>query len=263
MTSVDLTVLETADWTLDHSLLMQLQGIGEEYAGACPVYVVEHPEGTVLVDTGVSYEMRSDPANYGQFGAPHMVDLVETLEMDESQHLPTLLADGGFGVEEIDVVVQSHLHTDHAGNLDQFVGTEVVVHQAELRYAGWPDPAQQLFYLEGDLAPLRRPDANVRPISGPCDLFGDGSVVAFPTPGHTPGHLSLELDVAGVGPVILALDAAGTHEGYEAGLVGSFNWSLEESLDSVRRIRERATRSDAPVVVHHDQADQERLRDLL
>lgn len=263
MSPVDLTVLNTADWTLDHSMLMQMQGIGEGYAGACPAYVVEHPEGTVLYDTGVSYEMRSDPESYGQFGAPHMVEFVQTLEMDEEQHLPTLLEESGFTVDEIDVVVQSHLHTDHAGNLDQFVGTEVVVHKEELRYAGWPDPAQQLFYLEGDLAPLRRPDANVRPVSGRCDLFGDGSVVAFPTPGHTPGHMSLKLDVQGVGSLILASDAAGTHDGYEAGFVGPFNWSLDESLDSIRRIREEATRADAPVIVHHDQADQERLAELV
>lgn len=37
MSQVDLTVLNTADWTLDHCPLMQLQGIGEGYAGACPV----------------------------------------------------------------------------------------------------------------------------------------------------------------------------------------------------------------------------------
>lgn len=263
MTRVGLSVLNTADWTLDHSLLVQMQGVGEGYAGACPVYVVEHPEGTVLYDTGVSYEMRSDPANYGQFGAPHMVDLVSTLEMDESQHLPALLEANGFSVDEIETVVQSHLHADHAGNLDQFVGTEVVVHQRELRYAGWPDPAHRLFYLEGDLAALRRPEANVRPVTGECDLFGDGSVVAFPTPGHTPGHVSLKLAVDDVGTVILASDAAGTHEGYESGFVGSFNWSLDESLDSIRRIREEATRADAKVFVHHDRADQERLRDLV
>lgn len=263
MSQVTLTVLNTADWTLDHSLLMQMQGMGDGYAGACPVYVLEHPEGTVLYDTGVSYEMREDPENYGQFGAPHMVDFVPTLEMDESQHLPTLLEDNGFGVDDIDRVVQSHLHCDHAGNLDQFVGTEVVVHQEELRYAGWPDPAQQLFYLEGDLSPLRRPDASVRAISGECDLFGDGSVVAFETPGHTPGHLSLKLDVEGAGTVILASDAAGTHDGYESGFVQSFNWSMGASQDSIRKIREEATRNDAEVIVHHDQADQERLRALV
>lgn len=204
----------------------------------------------MLYDTGVSYEMRDDPEGYGRFGAPHMADLMTTLEMDESQHLPTLLAPHGFAIDDIDAVVQSHLHTDHAGNLDQFVGTEVVVHREELRYAGWPNPAQQLFYLEGDLAPLRRPDATVRPLTGRCDLFGDGSVVAIPTPGHTPGHLSLKLDVADVGTVTLASDAAGTHAGYEAGLVGSFNWSMDASLDSIRSLREEATRSNAEVIVH-------------
>lgn len=263
MSQVRLTPLNTADWTLDNSLLIQMQGIGEGYAGACPVYVVEHPEGTVLYDTGVSYELKQDPENYGRFGAPHMVDLVTTIEMDESQHLPHLLESNGFNVDEVDTVVQSHLHTDHAGNLDQFVGTEIVVHRDELRYAGWPDPPQSLFYLDSDLTPLRRHEANVRAVTGRTDLFGDGSVVAIPTPGHSPGHMSLKLDVEGVGPVILASDAAGTHAGYESGFVASFNWSLDESVNSLRKLREEATRSGAEVIVHHDQDDQAHLREMV
>lgn len=75
--------------------------------------------------------------------------------------------------------------------------------------------------------------------------------------------MSLKLAVDGVGTVILASDAAGTSEGYESGFVGSFNWSLDESLDSIRRIREEATRADAEMFVHHDRADQERLRELV
>jgi N-acyl homoserine lactone hydrolase len=258
----NVTVLNTATWTLDHSLFVQMQNFGEPFDAVCPVYVIEHPEGTVLYDTGVSYEMKQNPKNYGQFGAPHLSDLVSTLEMTESDHLPNLLEDNGFSTDDIDHVILSHLHADHAGNIDAFPDSEIIVQKDELQYAWWPDPAQRMFYLEGDFAPLRSHEYNVRTVCDECDVFGDGSVVTLPTPGHTPGQQSLILEVNNIGTVILASDIAYLHEAYESGFAASFNWSLEATLDSIRAVQEQAIREDAEVIIHHDQNDLDRLKSL-
>jgi N-acyl homoserine lactone hydrolase len=256
-----LYTLDTATWTLDFSMAVQMTNVGEPFPGACPAYLIEHPDGTVLFDTGLSYEMQADPTSYGPSGAPHMVDFVDAIEMDESQRLDHLLETAGYAPEDVDVVVMSHLHTDHAGNLDLFVdaGVEIVVQKEELRYAFAPDGVQRLFYLTGDIVDLRRLDANVTPISGEYDVFGDGTVVAFPTPGHSPGHQSLQVDLADDGPVVLTADVANHRDGYEEELAASFAWSLEDSIDSMRAVKDRARRTGADVYIHHDANDIDRL----
>jgi glyoxylase-like metal-dependent hydrolase (beta-lactamase superfamily II) len=258
-----LYTLNTGHWTFDFSMAVQMTNLGEPYAGTCPVYLLEHPEGVVLFDTGLSYEMKENPIEYGPDGAPHMAEFVDGIDMDESQRVEQLLETVGYAPEDVDVVVLSHLHTDHAGNLDTFVdaGCEIVVQKQELRYAFAPDGVQRWFYLTGDILPLRRLDANVTPVRGEYDVFGDGSVVAFPTPGHSPGHQSLQLELADAGTVVLAVDAANHRKGYEEELAASFAWSLEDSIDSIRDIKHRARSRDADVYVHHDPDDIARLPD--
>ncbi len=252
--------LNTAIWTLDHSAAIQLQRPGEPYPGWCPCYLIDHPEGVVLFDTGVSHEMAADPGNYGPHGAPHMVDLVESLDTEAGRPPAEALSALGYEPADVDYVVCSHLHTDHAGNLDAFPEATVVVQKRELRYAFWPDGVQGLFYLTGDLLPLKRGDREVLAVTGEYDVFGDGSVVAFPTPGHTPGHQSLSVALDS-GRLILAADVANSREGYESELVPAFVWSLEDSIESIRTVENRARLADARVIVHHDPDEQATLPD--
>ncbi|AFZ72455.1 N-acyl homoserine lactonase family protein [Natronobacterium gregoryi] len=252
--------LNTAEWTFDHSMAVQLEKPGDPYTGWCPCYLLEHPEGLVLFDTGISREMAADPAEYGPSGAAHMTAFLETLDLAVGQSPTDHLAALGYEPEDVDYVVLSHLHVDHAGNVDAFPDAEVIVQKSELRYAFWPDGVQRLFYLEGDFSPLRDESMDVTAITGEYDLFGDGSVVAFPTPGHTPGHQSLAVELESK-TVVLAADVANSREGYERERVPSFVWSLEDSLESIQRVRSRARKTDATVVVHHDPDEQTKLPD--
>ena len=255
MTASRLTILNAADWTIDFSVLVQLQNMGEEYTMPCPVYLIEHPEGTVLYDTGVSYEMKQDPENYGTHGAPHMTAFVDALDTSEDRLPVNQLADMGVSADEIDYVVLSHLHNDHAGTITDFPDAEFIVQQEELRYAFWPDSSQRLFYLEGDFGALRSPEFSVTEVSGRYDVFGDGSVVTIPTPGHTPGQQSLKVALENTGTVILSADVANNRLGYEEELPVSFAWSLDESTESIRRIRREIEREDARFIIHHDRND--------
>jgi len=262
VTANELYKLNTADWTMDYSMLVQMQGMGEPYAATCPAYLIDHPEGTVLFDTGVSYDLISDPAAYGPFGAPHMEDLTEAADMSEDQQLDRLLDDAGYEPGEVDYVVMSHLHTDHAGNLDLFDDSQIVVHDDELSYAFNPTAtAQGLFYVDGDLTPFRNPAYDVRTVTDSFDVFGDGSVVTVPTPGHSPGHQSLRVELPEAGTVVDAADVANHRDGYEAELLPAFTWSLDDAVRSIRRVREVVDRTDADLYLAHDREDQAELPD--
>jgi len=257
MAETELYAINTCDWTVDYSLLVQLQNFGEEYTIKCPFYLIDHPEGVVLYDTGVSYELTEDPENYGTYGAPHMAGFVPDIEMTEDQKPVHQLEDLGYSPSEVDYVVMSHLHVDHAGNISDFPNAEFIVHTDELQYAWWPDPAQRLFYLEGDFGVLRSPEYEVTEVEGRYDLFGDGSIVTIPTPGHTPGHQSLKVELENTGTVILASDLAHLRQGYELGFCTAFDWETEAALQSMREVRQEAKKTDAMVNFLHDVDDWE------
>jgi len=259
MPASNVQAFNTANWNLDNSFLVQLQNPGEAYEAACPFYVIDHQEGVVVVDTGLSHEMLDDPADYGVHGAAFMEDFLPYIEYDESMHPRAQLESAGYAPDDVDYLLMTHLHSDHAGHVDLFPDAEVLVRREELRHAFWPVPIQDLFYLDGDFVPLRGSEFDVTEVTGEYDVFGDGSVVAFPTPGHTPGHQSVHVDL-GDEQVILAADVAHRKVGYENEFQASFNWNLSRSVESLREVKARARQSGATVRLLHDREDMNALR---
>jgi len=245
--------LNTAEWTFDKSMMARMQGVGEPYTAVCPAWLIDHPEGLVLFDTGVSYEMAENPADYGPYGAPHMEAFTGALEMTADDTVSAQLVELGYDPSEVDTVVLSHLHMDHAGDIASFPDAEFVVQQAELNYAFWPaDPVQRMFYLLGDFGMLRSDAFDVTVIAGGYDVFGDGTLETIPTPGHTPGHQSLKVELDS-GTVILGADVAHLMEGgYYGELMAVFNWDTEASIESLRKLKNVERRTDAEVYITHD-----------
>lgn len=253
--------LNTATWTFDQSLMVQTMNIGEPYEGACPFYLIEHPEGLVAYDTGLSRDLVDDPAAYGPYGAEEIADFLPAVDLDAGRPPEAHLDELGYAPEDVDYLVLSHLHVDHAGNLDLFDDAEVLVNEDELGYAFHPHPVQRVFYLAGDFAALRSGAYDLTPTTGRFDLFGDGSIELLPTPGHTPGHQSLKVELPDAGTVILAADVALLRAGYENELAPAFNWSLEENVRSMRRLKQLARETDGEVFIHHDRDEQARIPD--
>jgi glyoxylase-like metal-dependent hydrolase (beta-lactamase superfamily II) len=98
-----------------------------------------------------------------------------------------LLASEGLAPGDIDVVLPTHLHFDHAGNLELFPNAQVVVQRDELFHALDPVPSQRIFYWREMLASLtdRKRGKQLRLVDGNFTLF-DG-IEVIKSPGHTPG----------------------------------------------------------------------------
>ena len=169
----------------------------------------------------------------------------------------------GLTPADIDYVSISHSHFDHIGQADQLQGATWLVHQAELDAmippdGSVPETSADQIALFNAFRGLPR-----EVFTGEKDVFGDGSVVIFETPGHTPGHTSLQLTLPETGPVLLTGDLYHRSRSRERSRVPRFNYDEAQTLASMEAFEARAERLGAKVIIQHERADVEPLGGVL
>ena len=160
-------------------------------------FLVEHPAGLCLFDTGQTARAR----NPGYHSRWHPYLRLARFELGPEDELAAQLAAAGFAAADVRWIVLSHLHTDHVGGVGSFPAAHVLVSTREWKRAQaisgrlrgylpqhWPRG------IEPECVDLER---------GPHDVAGDGTLEMMPLPGHTPGHAGLLVERR----VLLAGDA--------------------------------------------------------
>ncbi len=219
--------------------------------------LVDHPEATVLWDTG-SHPEAAD----GYWPTP----LYEAFAHPDAgeRDLETALAEVGYGVDDVDCVVQSHLHLDHAGGLRHFTGTDVpvYVHRRELEHAylSANSSAGGDAYLASDFDH----DLDWQVVDRHRHTLLDG-VELLHVPGHTPGLLGALLERDDAEDLLVAGDAAFLEANYEEGrsMGASLLADSRAAGESLSFLRELERRHDARVVYGHDPDQFDRLRNDL
>jgi glyoxylase-like metal-dependent hydrolase (beta-lactamase superfamily II) len=212
-------------------------------------FLLKHPQGNVLFDTGCHPAVAKDPVSrWG--GMAKMMTLVSPAD----ENLIGGLAAIGVGTDDIDVVVNSHFHTDHCGCNEFFRRATVVCHARELAAASAAD-AEKTGFLERDWKHANRFDA----IEGQRDLFGDGRIVLVPLPGHTPGTTGALVSLERSGRYLLASDTAALRANLERDHNPRQTWNAELASRSMAEIR-RIEAGGATVVFGHDAAQWDTLK---
>lgn len=205
-------------------------------------YLIRHPEGEVLFDSGAHPDLMDNPR--GRLGAAaDMYDLTMAPGDDVVARLRALRVEPG----EIHHVVQSHLHFDHAGGLEFLPKATVYVQREELPFAYWPPAYQRDGYIRQDFDSV----VNWKQLRGDYDIFNDGRIVIFPTPGHTPGHQSLLVKLA-TQAYILTGDAVFDKEKMAGRRLPCPLWSPDAMVESWERIEEMQRRHNAKLIITHD-----------
>ena len=157
-----------------------------------PCFLVMHPKGILLFDTGLSDRLVGRPlyenvdGGYGQI---------------KFNTLRGQLADIGVRPEDITYLAISHSHFDHIGNANEYAGSVWLAQKAERNFMFGASVDRAYLPLYASLAHARQ-----QLFEGDHDVFGDGTVILKFTPGHTPGHQALYVKLAKTGGVVISGD---------------------------------------------------------
>ncbi len=151
-----------------------------------PLYawVIEHSEGVIIVDTG---DIPSDRTGW-------LMQFKRDIKPDEL--VEPQLANLGIKIKDVSKVVLTHIHSDHANGIAPFLNTPIWVSQREYQaFHSLPTRLVNRLILEVpagfDPQPFNFEPQSVGPFESSFPLTKDRSVLAVPTPGHTPGHISV------------------------------------------------------------------------
>lgn len=208
---------------------------------ADPCFLIRHPRGTLLWDTGLGDKIAAHPQGVDFNGIRFYVDV--TLE----RQLKML----GLSPADIQFVAFSHFHVDHVGNANLFTRSTWIINRAELNAALAPVPpsAVDKSLISG------YEHVQTKLIDGDYDVFGDGTVQILNMPGHTPGHQALMLKLAKEGIVILSGDLYHTLDNRRLRRVPRINAQRADTLASMDRFEHLVTNNRARVIVQHSPED--------
>lgn len=163
--------------TLSYEILVEGNNIRLDggFLGLSSIVLVEANETKILIDTG-----------------HHVTRMMLMKALDKR----------GLSPDEIDIVFLTHLHFDHANNIDLFTKSKILVSRTEWEYASSPH-AKDHFIPSHIQYVLKR--LNLEIYDGEPEIAT--GVKAIATPGHTPGHMSVLLTSSELGTVVIAGDA--------------------------------------------------------
>lgn len=208
-------------WLTANASLMQAGASDQESIRfPVPAFLVETATERILVDTGLHPGAVADPAGfYENPVALAAFELEQEASVADQVDLTTLTK-----------VVLTHLHFDHAGALSLIPEDVPVVVQRTEWEAGHDAAAiRRNFFLPSSYAGTERP---VELVDGDHDLLGDGSILLLSTPGHTPGHQSVQIGNLVVGADVTHL--AGNLDDHRFPIFGA---DLEQQARSAERLK--------------------------
>jgi len=210
-------LLHDGFFELDLGMLVYLKTAyyGQKYMAALRPMLVRTEKEVLVVDTGLC----DPPERIARF-----------YKIERPTRIVPELAKHGVRPEDVDLVVNTHLHLDHAGNDKLFPNAMVVVQKLEWAFAS--DPPR---YARGGYLPELLEGLDVETVQGEHVVTEGVRVV--PTPGHTPGHQSVVVEVADGRKLVYCGDAAPLAENYRDRNVVGILTDAEAALRSLDALR--------------------------
>ncbi len=210
-------------------------------------YVISHPKGNLMWDAGLPESLvLPEPVTPGD----------GTFTVQRADSLKNQLKTIGFKIEDFKYFAMSHSHFDHTG------------HANYMKDATWLVQENEYNAVAGDTLKNKNPAVTelnkFKKLNGDYDVFNDGTVVIKYMPGHTVGHQALYIEASGIEkPILLTGDLYHFEENRTNQGVPSFNYNVEETLESMKKFEAFAKEKNAEVIIQHSPKDFNKLQNLL
>ncbi len=225
---------------LDISLLQPGVGKGEQKTLVNTCYLVVHPEGILLWDTGLSDKL---------VDIPEGITLYDIFVMRVTKTLAAQLKEIGYPPERIDYLGISHMHGDHVGNANLFAQATLLMQKEEYDAAFGANPDK--FGFDPTAYPTLHSNP-VKKLNGDYDVFGDGRVIIKRTLGHTPGHQALYIKLPKTGNILLSGDLVHFSDNWVHKRVPSFNFDKERTVTTMNEVEKFLEENQATLWIQHD-----------
>jgi glyoxylase-like metal-dependent hydrolase (beta-lactamase superfamily II) len=215
--------------------------VGKPHVFSNHCYLVKHAQGWMLWDTGNADRLATMPNGMTVAGG--------TITVFMKKPLVESLKEIGVAPGDIKHFAMSHAHGDHSGNANLFTAATLYVQRAEYAAMFGPD-AQKFGFVSANYDKLRGNTAMI--VDGDYDVFGDGSVVVKPAPGHTPGHQVLVVRLPKTGPVMLSGDMVHLLYSWNFRVAPSFNFDVARSMATIDQMKAFAQSTNTQLWINHD-----------
>jgi glyoxylase-like metal-dependent hydrolase (beta-lactamase superfamily II) len=219
-------------------------------------FLIKHPKGNILFDTGNNDKIIKDPTYWGPLAA-----MLSPASLAPDLAIDAQLDKIGLKTSDINYVVLGHMHLDHAGNVGKFPGATIIYQRDEIINAFWPKPGYGCCYITGDFSMLRNKvgegqvaQQKVIELDGDLDLFGDGSVYVHRAVSHTPGTEMMVVRLPKSGPVVLTTDVCYLMENLQKDILPSVSLAYDPAgmLKEYGWIKHMMGAEGADVIFAHD-----------
>lgn len=214
-------------------------GVTKKLTNSC--YLIVHPKGNLLWDTGLSDELalKEGGVSVGE-GMFHL---------RVQNTLASQLKKINLTPNDIDYVALSHLHFDHTGNLNLFRNAQVLIQKEEYQ-AAFSSQAKELHFDPSSYSKIKK--NQFKEIKGSYDIFGDKSVVIHAAKGHTPGHQVLLVNLKEEGPIVLSGDLFHFEKNRDHKRIPDLNYDKQQSMQAIHKIENLVNQKKAKFWIQHD-----------
>ncbi|RLQ94603.1 N-acyl homoserine lactonase family protein [Falsibacillus albus] len=212
-------------------------------------YLIEHPKGLILVDTGWHEDMRKNQKN-------HLGRLAYSMfkgELPAGSSVREKLMEYGISSKDLDFVLLTHLHSDHVSGLEQVKDAKkILTSELEWEYAHKRAGYIKSMWKGIDIHTFPLKEIPFGPFNLGLDLFDDGSIYLVHTPGHSDGMFSILIKMQN-GWVLLASDVGYSEKSWNDMILPGVTTNRKDAKKSLNWVKEFSEREDClRVMANHD-----------